>query len=121
MREREDDVEVRNRQQVGASRGEPPFFGERLALGTMAIATRVVRQAHGAAPVTRLLMPAEDGGAAGLDGVERPTLDPGQTVRALIRVAMRAHDIRELQSTTAARDRRAPWHGAHGISPAAAA
>jgi hypothetical protein len=66
-------------------------------------------------------MAAEDGGAAGLDGVERPTLDPGQTMRSPIRLAMRAHDIRELQSTPDAGDRRAPWHGAHRLSPAAEA
>ncbi len=38
----------------------------------MAIATGVVGDPHGAAPVTRLPMPAEDGGAAGRDRPERP-------------------------------------------------
>ncbi len=119
VRQRKDDVEIRNRQQLGAPRREPPFFAQGLALGAMAVATGVVGDAHRAAPVTRLLMPAEDGGAAGLDGVESPLLDGGEAVRATIRLAMSAHDVRELQSRTAPRDRRARRHGAHGISSAA--
>jgi len=39
MRQGEDDVEVRNGQQVGAVCREPPFLRERLALGAVAIAT----------------------------------------------------------------------------------
>ena len=59
-------------------------------------------------------MAAEGGGAAGLDRLERPTLDGHEAVRATIRVAMGTYDVRELQSRTDARDRRAPWgHGAH--------
>jgi hypothetical protein len=83
--------------------------------------TGVVGDPHGAASVTRLLMPAEHGGATGLDRVESPVLDRGEAVRSTIRVAMGAHDVRELQSRTDARDRRARWHGAHGITLAAAA
>ena len=45
VRQGEDDVEVRDRQQVGLARREPPFLGERLALGTVAIATGVVGDA----------------------------------------------------------------------------
>ena len=81
VRQREDDVEVRNRQQVGPARGEPPFLGERLALGAMPIAARVVGDPHGAAPVTRLPMPAEGGGAAGRNRPERHVLDRREAVR----------------------------------------
>jgi hypothetical protein len=35
----EDDVEVWNGQQIGRARRQPPLFGERLALRTVAIAT----------------------------------------------------------------------------------
>ncbi len=42
VRQGEDDVEVRNRQQVGLARRQPPFLGERLTLRAMAIATGVV-------------------------------------------------------------------------------
>ena len=66
-------------------------------------------------------MPAEHGGAAGLDRVERPVLDGREAMRATIHVTMGAHDVRELESRTDARDRRARWHGAHRISPAAVA
>ena len=83
--------------------------------------TGVVRATHGAAAVTRLLMAPEGGGAASLDRLESPALDGGQAARATKRVAMGAHDVRELQSRTDVRDRRARWHGAHGINPAAAA
>ena len=39
VRQREDDVEVWNRQQVGAPRRQPSFLGEGLALRAMTIAT----------------------------------------------------------------------------------
>jgi hypothetical protein len=45
-------------------------------------------------------VPAEDGGATGLDRVERSVLDGRETVRATIGVAVGAHDVRELQSRT---------------------
>ena len=100
MRQREDDVEVRNGQQVGAARGEPPFLGQRLTLRAVPIATGVVGDPHGAAAVTRLPMPAEDGGAAGRDRPERHVLDRREAVRPTIRVAVRPHDVRELQPRT---------------------
>ena len=78
VRQREDDVEVRNGQQVGLARREPPFLGERLALRAMAIATGVVGDPHGAAAVTRLPMPAEDGGAAGRDRPQRSRAGPSR-------------------------------------------
>ena len=120
MGEREDEVEVRNRQQVGATGGKPSFLGESLTLRTMPVATRVVGDPHGTTAVTRLPMAAEGGGAAGLDRVESPALDGGQTVRSPIHVAMGAHDRREFQSRTDARACRARRHGAHRISSAAA-
>ena len=58
-------------------------------------------------------MAPEGGGAASLDRLESPALDGGEAARATKRVAMGAHDVRELQSRTDARDRRARWHGAH--------
>ena len=118
VRQREDDVEVRNRQQVGAARREPPFLGEGLTLGAMAIATGVVGDAHGAAPVTRLPMPAEDGGAAGRDRPERHVLDRREAVRPTIGVAVGAHDVRQLQPRTGDARPPCPCGTAHTISPA---
>jgi hypothetical protein len=97
VRQREDDVKVRNRQEVSLPRREPPLFGERLAFGTVAVATGVVAETHGAAAVTRLPMPAERGGAAALDRPERDGLDLGEPVRAPIRVPVRTHDVRQLK------------------------
>ena len=73
MRQGEDEVEVRNREHLSPAGLEPPFFCDGLALRAMAIAARVVRDPHGATPVTRLPMTAEGGGATGLDRVERPS------------------------------------------------
>ncbi len=62
VRQREDDVEVRNGQEVGRARREPPLCRQRLTLRTVTIAARIVRDAHGPAAVTRLPMPAVPGG-----------------------------------------------------------
>ncbi len=111
----EDHVKVRDRQEVGFARGEPPFLGERLTLRTMAIAAGVVRDAYGAAAVTRLPVPAERGSAAALDRAERHDLDLGEPVRALKRVPVRTHDVRQLKPGQRDGGHRAPrGHGAHG-------
>jgi len=111
----EDHVKVRDRQEVGLARDEPPFLGERLALWTMAIAAGVVRDAHGAAVVPRLPVPAERGSAATLDRAERHDLDAGEPVRALKRVPVRTHDVRELKPGSRDGGHRAQrGHGAHG-------
>ena len=66
-RQREDDVEVADRQQIGLARGEPLPCRRALALGAMPVATAVVGDAAVAAVLARLDMAAEGGGAAGLD------------------------------------------------------
>ncbi len=116
VREGEDDVTIRNGEQLGAARGEPPLLGECLALRAMAIAAGVVRDPPGAAAVTRLPMPAQAGGAAGRDRSTRRVLDLRETVRATIPVAVRPHDVRELKPRRDARDRRAHRHGTHGLA-----
>ncbi len=113
--EREDDMEVRNGQQVGLARREPPLLGEGLTLGTMAIATRVIGDACRAAVVTRLPMPAEDGGAAGRNRPQRPVLPCREPMRPPIGIAMRADDVGQLESRTGDRASRALRHGAHGL------
>lgn len=112
--EREDDVEVGNGQQVRLARREPPFCGERLALGAMTIATGVVRDPHRAAVVTRLPTPAEDGGTAGCDRPQRYVLDRREVVCLTRRVAMRLHDVREFQPPRGARACRASLARTHG-------
>ena len=110
----EDHVKVWDGQAARRAGREPALFRERLTLGTVAIPTGVVSEARGAALVTRLPMPAERSGAAGLDREESPVLDRGQTMLLTVGRAMRADDVRQLQSGGRDRDRRAPrGHGAH--------
>ena len=118
VRQGEDHVEVRNRQEVGLPCRQPLLLGARLTLRAVAIATRVIGEAHHPAAVTRLPMPAEGGGAAGRDRPDRPMLDRGESMRARIRLAMGAHDVGQFQPRDAG-DRRARGHGAHRLSPGA--
>jgi hypothetical protein len=53
-------------------------------------------------------MPAEAGGAAGRDRPKRHVLDRREAMRLTKSVAVRPHDVRELQSSKGARARRAP-------------
>jgi hypothetical protein len=66
-RQREDDVEISDRQQVGLALGEPRAGGRALALGTVPVAAAVVGDAPVAAVHTGLDMAAEGGGTAMLD------------------------------------------------------
>jgi len=63
-RQREDDVEVSDRQQIGLALGEPGAGGRTLALGTVPVAAAVVGDALVAAVRAGLDMTAEGGGAA---------------------------------------------------------
>ena len=63
-RQREDDVEIADRQQIGLARGEPILRRRALALGAMAVAARVVRDPAVAAVLAALDMAAESGRAA---------------------------------------------------------
>lgn len=119
VRQGEDDVAIRNGQEIRLARREPAFFGERLALGAMTIATGVVRDPHGTAVVTRRPMPAQEGGAAGRDRPKRHVLHRCEAVGPTIPVAVRPHDVREFRSTKSARACRAlQGAGTHGLSPA---
>ena len=75
VRQREDHVKVRNRQQLRAASLDPPGTCLGLARGTVTIAARVEREPRGAAVVTRLPTPAQEGGAARRDRAERQPLD----------------------------------------------
>ena len=60
-RQREDQVEVADRQQIGLAGGEPVLRRRALALGAMAVATRVVGNPMVAAVLAALDMSAERG------------------------------------------------------------
>ena len=66
-RQREHDVEVADRQQVGLARFQPFACSRSLALWTVPVAAAVVRDAAVAAVLTALDVAAEGDGAAGLD------------------------------------------------------
>lgn len=94
----EDDVEVGDRQQIGDTRRDP--FGPRraLALGAMAVATRVVGDAGGAAVVAGLAMTAEGGGPAGFDRTHNAPFAAAEMtgVGATIAIAVAAEDVGDL-------------------------
>jgi len=67
-RQREDQMEVADRQQIGLARGKPISRRRALALGAMPVATRVVGDPAMAAILTALDVAAEGSRAAVLDG-----------------------------------------------------
>lgn len=67
-------VEVLRVQELGLAGLQPPRPGQGLALGTVAIAARVVGRARVPAGVTLLQVPAQSGGAAGCDRPHHPLL-----------------------------------------------
>ena len=67
-RQSEDQVEVADRQQIGFAGGEPVLCRRALALGAMAVATRIISDSVVAAVLAALDMAAENGRAAALDG-----------------------------------------------------
>src|SRR5713101_2912449 len=90
MRQREDDVHIRDVEELALPRGEPPLAGLRLALRTVSIPTRVIRDGLMPAAVTPVETPAERGGATArdrakdrslLDAQPRMLLDEGVSLR----------------------------------------
>jgi len=66
-RQREDDVEVADREQIRLALGEPGARGRALALGAVPVATAVIGDAPVPAVLAGLDMPAQRGSAALLD------------------------------------------------------
>ena len=69
MRQSEDDVEVRNGQPLGGTRGQPPGACVALALGAVPVAARVIGDGLVPATETRITMTAEGCSAAADDSV----------------------------------------------------
>jgi len=110
--DREDHVEITDRQQVSLTCGKPFACRCPLTLGTMPIPAAVVRDATVAAVLAALDMPAEGGGAAILD--RRHYLELGQAhVAGIHRTpvrSMNAKDIGDLK-------RWSHWDQPPGSSP----
>ena len=115
VRQRKDDMEVFDREQVGAAGLEPALLGQGLAFGTVAVAAGVVADLHGAAAITGVPMAAEGGGAARLDGLHGAALSTGQRMSLPIGGAVGAEDLGELHVRPAARARHRRGHHGRGV------
>jgi hypothetical protein len=78
MRQREDHMEVRHRQQLRATRVEPLGACVSLALGAVPVTAGVVRDGLMTAAIAQIAMTAQSRSAAAGDGVEHLTMLPGQ-------------------------------------------
>jgi hypothetical protein len=100
-RHSEDDVEVRHRQQLGLSVGQPLGTRQPLALRAVPVAAGIVGDAKLAAAVALFDMTAQGGRAAGLgfDGAHDPTLAAAEMAGMGLTVSgtVAAEDIRHLQ------------------------
>jgi len=95
----EDNVEVRHREQLGLSVGQPLNTRQPLALWAVPVAAGIVGDAKQAAAVALFDMTAQRGRAAGFDGPHDPTLTAAQMADMGLTVSgtVAAEDIRHLQ------------------------
>jgi hypothetical protein len=96
-RKRENNVKVVDRQQPLEALVNPPSLRERLTLGTVSIAARVVRRMLVSTIGTVIHVPAKRCGAALLNGVQSRTLLKRERAAGPERGAMRAHHVREFE------------------------
>ena len=99
-RQREHDMEIRHRQQLGLPGGQPCGAGLALALRAMPVAAGVVGDADQAAIRAVLGMAAQRRRPAQLDGAHHAPLDAAEmtVMGAAIGVAVAAEDIRHFQT-----------------------
>ena len=86
-------MEVRHRQQLGATRGEPTLFRQRLALGAMAVTAGMVAYGDAATGVTLSHGGAQRWRAATRDRAQRTVLRHTQAVRLRVLPGYRAYDV----------------------------
>jgi hypothetical protein len=98
-RHSEDDMEVRYRQQLGLSVGQPLSTRQPLALRAVPVAAGIVGDAKLAAVVALFDMTAQHCRAAGFDGAHDPALAAAQMagMDLTVRGTVAAEDIRHLQ------------------------
>ena len=104
-REREDDVEVADRQEPRGARTNPPLLREALAFGAMPIATGVVRRMLVPARAAHVDMAAECGRPAERDRREHPPFSRGERMLGLELGAVRAHDVGDVEARPPGEDR----------------
>ena len=102
MRQSEHDVEVRHRQQLGLTFGEPLFGGGALTLGTMPVTAAVVGDDGVRTLLTARHMAAERHRSAALDSTHHLQLVEAEVARigGTPRCPVIAEDIRDLQRRT---------------------
>ena len=89
----EDDVEVFNREQVGTSRLDPVGLSQRLTLGTVSIAARVIDGASVPAAITGFEVPAEGGRPTFAQRADHLVLDATQPMGRRITLPMAAQEV----------------------------
>ena len=108
VRQREDHVDVRDGKQLALPRGEPAFPGLRLALRTVPVATRVVRDRPMPAGTTLIEMAAQCRGPTPLERAQDSALLHAQPRMPLEEViTLRVEDIGHLHG--------GPAHGCTGL------
>jgi hypothetical protein len=110
--EGKDTVEIRDGQQVSQARLDPSRLGQGLALGAVAIPTRMVAGLVGSAVVALQQVPAQSRGAALFDRAHHAELLPREGVGGPVRLPSGAENVRNLEGL-------ASWSGsgvlaAHG-------
>src|SRR4030095_6749685 len=99
--QREDDVEVRHRQQLGAALLQPALLVQTLTLRAMPVATGVIDDLARSTAGALVDVPAESSGAAVLDGSQGPQLGPVQMAAERLSEgrAEATDDVSHLQAT----------------------
>ena len=102
MRERKDDVDVRHVEQLALARGQPALARLRLALWTVSVAARIVRDGPMSAGATVIDVTAERGGPTACQRAQHGALlhaEPRMSVEESI--ALRVEDIGHLHGGVA--------------------
>jgi len=99
LRHRENEMHVADGQELLLPRGHPGVAGGREALGTMAIATAVIREGQLRTLVAAITVPAECRRSTLGDGPEDAPMGPGHpgAVRLQKTIAVLAHDVGHLE------------------------
>src|SRR5215831_4989772 len=99
-RQREDDMEIGHREQLGLARRHPCARRRALALGTVAVAAAIVGDHRMGAVLAACHMAAEGGGAAALDGAHHFELVEADAAAVGIAPCgpVAAEDVRDLQT-----------------------
>jgi len=101
-REREDDVEVRNRQELPRPGFQPAGAGRPLTLGTVAVTAGVVRDHLVAAPIALLRVTAQRCGTTGLDVPQHPPLMRGGAMLFEVRICVLPENVGDLEGRSLA-------------------